>query len=359
MTEFDVFDILGIGSREDSYTDLLAVAFQVPQMKDAILRSFGEENHIAWKLKTRYPVQISKPGGRKKDVPDMVFFNPELRKTIIVENKVFSGEGWEQTKHYSSNEFRERLEKRLGFPIEDYKFFYLTLDGTPPSSEDFTPIKFYEIIETMPDKIDHHRFDMLLEDFRERIRRYEQWESPSSDSIVIDYLNRTDGFVNYRRTMTKLCEGLLDSNEFERWTFETQNPGYGSIPLSLWRKPHWISEHADKVSGDRCFNIHFEFQWTMKEDDKKLKYYLHYEMNPYQPRKKISQNQEFIDKFITQRDSFYEHLKTSGIREWKLHKHWLQMASYDFDLEIRYGRLKNEIRSLSSQMSEVVDNYLM
>ena len=105
-----IFDILGIGSREDSYTDLIAYAFEhSSEFRQNILTKLGEQDYGDWKGWIRPPIPIKSKSGRKKDVPDLILFSNKKQKVLLIENKVFSCEGWEQTKRYASDEFKKNF----------------------------------------------------------------------------------------------------------------------------------------------------------------------------------------------------------------------------------------------------------
>jgi len=75
MKEY-IFDILGIGNREDSYTDLIAYSFKTSdEFKKNILEQLSVPYQDDWIVKTRLPVAIKSSTGRKKDVPDMLLFS--------------------------------------------------------------------------------------------------------------------------------------------------------------------------------------------------------------------------------------------------------------------------------------------
>ena len=64
-----VFEVLGIGGREDSYSDLIVYAFiNVPGFRSSFLGQLEHDDRGEWKARTRYPVAIKKPTGRTKDI---------------------------------------------------------------------------------------------------------------------------------------------------------------------------------------------------------------------------------------------------------------------------------------------------
>jgi len=71
-----IFEILGISTREDSYTDLIAYAFNNSDtFRQKMLTNLNERDDGNWKFRTRPPIQIKDNDSRKKDVPDMILLN--------------------------------------------------------------------------------------------------------------------------------------------------------------------------------------------------------------------------------------------------------------------------------------------
>ncbi len=358
-----IFDILGIGSREDSYTDLIAYAFKHhSKFRQNILRMLGEQDYGNWDVLVRPSVPIKSESGRKKDVPDLIFFNKKKQKVLLIENKIFSDEGWEQTKRYAEPEFKESLAKYIKLdPNIGINYFYLTLDGIQPASPDFKAISYSDILECIPDTLGSSKLDILLEELRERLVEYYNWSPPKEDDIVLDYLKNTRRLVDRYRTFKIITDSFLNEG-FKKNHGITANRGSGYIPFCQWCKEHWVGEKYEKgknVSGAKCYNIHFEFQWDTREDRENLTLYLHYEINPYKTQNDLREIEEhFVEEYLQKRDEFYNYIKKQSPPEWNISKTYLRIAYYTFDKNIRFGDLKKKVGYLVDSMTVIVEAYL-
>lgn len=180
--EEHIFDILGIGNREDSYTDLIAYSFTTSSsFRENVLNILEMPDYDDWFSLTRLPVAIKSNIGRKKDVPDLLLISKKGNKIVLIENKVHSNEGWAQTERYASDEFKESLihylhrNELLESQTPDIKFFYLTLDGDKPSSTEFNILKYSDIANCIPSNLGNSKRDILLQELKERIDEYYNW----------------------------------------------------------------------------------------------------------------------------------------------------------------------------------------
>ena len=102
------FDILGVGDREDCYTNLLAYAFDVNVgFREAFLQLMvgAPTNPDGWRCRARRPFHVRE----QKTVPDLVVWNATTRHVAVIENKIFAGEGKAQLWRYRQLENHFRL----------------------------------------------------------------------------------------------------------------------------------------------------------------------------------------------------------------------------------------------------------
>lgn len=269
-----IFDILGIGSREDSYSDLIAEAFkELKEFRVSLLNALSEPYADDWKIQTRVNVPVVIPGGRKRDIPDIVFSSANLNKIIVLENKIFSGEGWEQTIRYAEDIFKEKIAQHatIGLENPEFSFYYLTLDGSKPASNEFIPIRYDTVIlsallSSNYSGVKNNKLCFLLEELKERIEEYKNWREPEPDEEVLEYLNNTKRLVNQERTFFIAAQKIFrfDSNAiYEHDYGVTANRASSFIPLVAFRKKEWIGSKyvvGHVCNGDTCRNIHYEFQ---------------------------------------------------------------------------------------------------
>ncbi|WP_135604090.1 PD-(D/E)XK nuclease family protein [Methanococcoides sp. NM1] len=248
MTEH-IFDILGIGNREDSYTDLIAHSFATSSsFGENILEMLGMPDYDDWITRTRLPVAIKSKVGRKKDVPDLLLISKKGNKIVLIESKVHSNEGWGQTERYASNEFKESLlhylhkNELLESQTSDVKFFYLTLDGDEPSSNEFNILKYSDIANCIPRNLGNSKRDILLQELKERIEEYYSWQQPTNDEVIIEYLKKAERLVTPYKAFRTMADNLsVGDGEFNKYFHISANLGCSDIPLCLWNKETWVS----------------------------------------------------------------------------------------------------------------------
>ena len=360
-----IFDILGIGGREDSYTDLIAYSFEtLPEFKKNILKILSVLDYGDWIVKTRLPVAIKSNTGRKKDVPDMLLISKNGSSIVLIENKIFSGEGWEQTRRYASQEFKSSLIQYLNKNglIDSHEphmgFFYLTLDREKPASSIFNSLNYLSILECIPDNLGNSKRDILLHELKERVVEYDNWKPPENDDVIIDYLNRAKRLVKPHKAFHTMVEHMDINESFNKDYFITGNRGSSYIPAGQWYKnPQWRGTNCQNVNdGHTCFEINIDFQWDVKYDSFDL--FLEYTTCPYQTRKELEKYDEtFLNDYRQRRDLFFEHVNNSDIGKWVMKKTPLRIAKFNFDKNITFGELKQNIIDLTSTATEIIDEW--
>jgi len=131
----DLFDVLGIGFREDSYSDLLANYFRSDlRGADEFLRqSFNKQPPLfpVRVVKTRLALALE--DGRRA-MPDLVFFcgedEDDIREIYWIEAKIEASEGKGQTRTYEKAMLEEANNKGADRVVGGF----LTLDGREPDS---------------------------------------------------------------------------------------------------------------------------------------------------------------------------------------------------------------------------------
>jgi len=283
---------------------------------------------------------------------------------VLIENKIFSGEGWEQTNRYASEEFKYSLvqylhdNEMIGTLEPQMAFFYLTLDGDKPASPDFKILQYSDISASIPNELSTSKRDILLQELKENIDEYYNWKAPEEDDVIIDYLKRAERLVSPHKAFYTMVEQLNIDEKFKKDFYVTGNPGSGYIPACDWHKmPQWKGTSCkESDDGSTCFQINISFQWETKDDSFTL--YLEYTTSPYQTRKQLAAYDEsFLNDYKHARQLFYEHVKNSNIDKWTIKKTPLRIASANFDKNITFGELKENISELTASATDVVDDW--
>ncbi|GIM47274.1 hypothetical protein DNHGIG_28230 [Collibacillus ludicampi] len=363
--EESIFEILGIGLREDSFTNLLSYTFEtLPEFRinliHFLLNAKGQHS-IHWKSMTRKTVSQK----NRRDIPDLILYSHDEKIIIVIENKILAHEGKDQTKNYSSKEFKNKIEELLEIEEATFHYYYLTIDGEKPKSKNFKKLTYSQIVSLIPTDLPDRKLSLLLEELREKVMEYNNWPAPKDNDIVLEYLNRTKGFITPERTFSCLIEQLDMNDLILKDIGITGNRGSAFIPFAKWHLPHWEGIRNDTKGGDglTCYDIHLEMQWDTKKDQEHLSLQLHYQSLPYYTQKELKKCSEwFRETYLLGKGAFFRELEKQEfwMREegWKLTNGFLRLASYRFDKDVTMGEFKRKITDLVRSMIPIIDQAL-
>jgi hypothetical protein len=347
MASDHIFDILGVGGREDQYTNLIAYAFDKdPDFRANLLNLLlsTPNNSDDWKTRMRLPVKIS--SNRVKDQPDLIIYSRSEQKIIVIENKVFSGEGESQTKRYASKEFRESptFKSELGISTPVFFFYYLTLEDEKPSSDDFKRLSYKDIANLILTQVpSQEKLCVLLQEFRERVLEYYSWPPPRDNQEVLTYLNSHVRLISARRAFHAMTSGMPIEHDLEgSKRGNTSVTGKGSEYWCQFFKESWIRNNDE---------IHFELVWRAYENS--LSVELHYEKNDNgEDKQHRARREEFRRKLQTN-----THLEQAG---WQLEKSMRSkvIGRHPFESSIKFGDFCNITQVLFRAMTPSIDHTL-
>ena len=282
----DLFDVLDIGTREDSYTSLLAALFaEKPKWAREFFRQ-STNSEMPPK-----PVGVNKwpraTVSGKTLTPDLVLtFGDPASVVWVVEAKLEAREGKDQLADQESDEARKALTQSLELPEEaEWRYSYLTLEGeSPADAVKFQPASFEPLREVFTKKPSlSEEVYPAYETLRKRLRDYykARGKKPDPETTLGEYLEAGSGLISARGKFYWLGERLADDLKL--------NPEFGTTggrraaPLCQmrdkdWQGPRYVS--ASETPLRDCHDIHLELQ--LHEDEAHL--FLHYETNPFIPR---------------------------------------------------------------------------
>jgi hypothetical protein len=357
----NIVDILGVGLREDCYTNLIYHAvLHITEFRENLLKALlgdtCKQDTEDWRFYTRNTVSLE---DHHRDIPDLLFVSQTQNKVIVIENKVLAKEGERQTERYASDTFRRAIESHYQLVNADFYYYYLTLEGKPAKSPLFKSITYGEIVSLLPRELHADtNLSLLLEEFRERVREYENWPDPKEEMIALEYLNNTRGFVTQYRNFCRLVD-LLGLEEFVVRKDVTSNRGSGFIPVAKFSLPHWIGEeYTEQVDGLSCYDIHIELQWNTNKNHESLSLQLHYQTHPYLTNQKFKQcSQWFQSSFDLGKSALLHKLREREHRltGFRIRNNFLSLASYTFNSEITIGQLRRQIRRFTSDLAEIIE----
>ena len=296
--EKDIFDMLGIGGREDSYTDLLKSAFDASEEFRKKFCSFFETEFAEDVNLLIRPAVFIDIGPRKKEMPDMVLSSKKTKKVVLIENKIFSGEGYEQTKRYCDDAFVKRFNEYLGIENAENSFYFVTLTGIAASANTETGktwrnVKWSDLIRQCCRNcnFENENLKVLMKNVLDRAMHFDDIAVPKDEELLWGYLERAAKWVTYDLLLEKVFDTVLGALTHElnspsllrsgcSWTTGGYAPGYYLVQIF---KEHWCGKTFDDclVASDakKCFDLHYEFQ--CRPYDEKAFIYIHYHTNPY------------------------------------------------------------------------------
>lgn len=390
----DIFEILGINGREDSYTDLMKYCFDTwENFRIEFLKIFTKKPNKDFKLKIRKQYT-------DKDnlaiIPDMTLYSDD--EIIIIENKIFSGEGYEQTKKYIQYEqdIIDILKKENNkIKAKKCEYYYLTLEGKDANSKKFHTIKWSEIITKCCVNIssisDDESLKIIIKDLVARCNEYDRIEEPQNNECLEEYIKRNDnsGFITkeilFKKYMNKLFENIINKySGFENVVYSTSNNWSGKKFIGYIYKEEWKS----KLERDECTDenddfkfIHIEFSYVEKEENLKLG--IHYEVNPYYPQKKMNQwikeselNNKIYTNYKNNRNNFknnlykclndkYEYVKSertykdkNNINAWKKNSRCLSVLDTSISKYTVFEKLEKWIEETVEEAIQIIEEVI-
>lgn len=301
--ESDVFDILGISGREDSYTDLIHSIFDVSdEFKKKILNKFfevgGDIKDLNIKIRSCH---FTPEGTRKKIIPDIILYNEN--KLVIIEVKVFSSEGKDQLKSYSAGvkKIKERLELKDEIEVGKY---YLTLDKQNDLPGEFNSMTWKEFADLIPETIDNkfisncHAINMCIKDLKKRVDDYDKYSTGDVDIEVEDSFKdiyKWHHFVSYEKILKQIFKNEFDIKQYEWDIWEGWESGENCYATSIqvYCDESWISHdkidfktddnddkviNKDYITVTNNYDIHYEIKII---DNNKIEFRIDYHTNPY------------------------------------------------------------------------------
>lgn len=298
----NTFDALNIFYREDVISDFLKNCFEDSRH---FLNQFLQAADLKIDNNYNYKV-INRLGlGKKVGTPDMVIYetDKQVPQIIIIENKLGTGEGIEQTLRYESAQAQEGVLNKLNFTAAEFHFIFLTLDTTVlPNSSKFKSIHYSTFLNHNL-SVNNASLNRLLEDFKEKLNEfYTPLQNPVkalTNSIPLD------------RVQQKICWQSILMERFKNNTTleiswgEAGGAGRNNF-IFLISKPNWKSDKTFEKTGlGSTFYIHVDtYINLLSENGSTVKDIgIRFETNPYRPHRQLKDRPGY-DKFISSKNQF-------------------------------------------------------
>lgn len=352
----DIFDILGVSSREDTYTDLIVNAFNEKKHTDFRMKTvkfFGGNNECISDvfLTTRKTFKLEGVTKiRTKLLPDIILHLPSEKKVILIENKIFSQEGHNQTLDYASDEALKAIKN--SYPdIHKIEYFYMTLHGDIAESDKFKSVSWTEFIyETLVGTTFIEKYEQPMASLLKRAEHLATFNDKiiSGTDASIGRLLETynaelynDKWVDKKAIFSKWMRPI---NNIIKSKYNDINPcimmanGNSQQYLCVYYNENWQEGNLfdeDISDEDKPYskNIHIEFNWNSYDRGVLL---IHYEPNPYLSEKDFkNQHGKYIydlyrenrKKYVVALHNMMNEINIDGYRK---SNQKLTMAKFEF-----------------------------
>ncbi len=351
MDQLDLFDIFN--AREDNFTNMLYFLYK----KEPIFRTkflkliFGEDfeegdNKVFFKTRTAYWKYISEnivpdtntgdeliskgcPKQTGKIVPDIILHNKEY--FAIIEVKIFSGEGKQQTERYfeASKNIMENL--KIEIDKDKQKYYFLTVNKAEPDCKEFSHISWTQIADCMgPNDCENEMAKLLTGQFEVRIESI-NYKDVDVDGLWKDQVKsiKWSGAIRFYTALESLFKKIEKENNIQwagyHWT--GYNKSSNSYELSASFYPDdgsWqgkkLEEAMQSKDPNSCYDYHFEFKWN--EATNNLTMRLDYHLYPYHSKNDI---EKIKDKNLQEFANKCNKIRADNAREYK--EKWKEIAS--------------------------------
>ncbi len=375
--EYDLFDVLDISHREDSYSRLLVeILRQHEDIRTRIFSKLTGHTPISWDKDPRRAVRFREglaqgsAGKHKQNIPDLclVAETKAGMHWLLIENKIWSNEGPSQCQRYQA-----AAESSPG--TKEISGCYLTLQGEPPLSRVWPGRTHLDVHSTIDAMDTHNRIsdDPVLGAawlaFGKRLQHHHRYPNPKSNQCIADYLQRpAEYFVTRADRCARLAQAVRPSG-WESSGSHYQRMGREHNLLQVWRN-EWLGTMLNidtdlaMVPIDKHLSLHFEIKLPAKGDHKSLstiKCAVHFETSPYMTQRALEKHREFYKKFEQVTKDFQEFLH-AGIKgsEWVAHSYALEKASIDltFDSPPTVDDLSRRLQQVMDTISDVMTDSL-
>jgi hypothetical protein len=293
----DIFHILDIEDREDSYSSLLIHLLHAsPGLRARVLaHAFPKDTpsaeHVTVELRTKLT---------EHDIVDVLLSSdhPGSRWRLFIESKLFSGEHWEQTRRYL-----EACRRQVA-PNGRAAGIFLTLHGEGGSSEEVRPLTHRELThwieEHLPDLAARPVLQLAARAYIARAQ-VPLPEAPDAKP-VFDLLEQPAGLVPHLAGADALGAAIKRDlpASWQHAAIWIQGLGHANPGLQFWR-PNW---RGSELTGtcwkpDNVF-VHLEIEMT-EGPPWRLK--LHFETEPYLTQREIN-SLDGQAEFVKMREAF-------------------------------------------------------
>lgn len=326
IQEPDIFELLDIEDREDTYSSLLVHLLRASaDLRARIFKyAFGADTPSA----EHVTVELRKGLGEHGIVDILVApKDPTQRWLLFIETKVFSGEHREQTRRYLA-----ACRERVG-PDGRAAGVFLTLGNKPPTEPEVRSLTHRELTAWIEDCLAALQGRPALHLAAMAYIARAQVPLPEATDtrpIAKLFFERTSGLVPHLAGTSALGAAIkpASTSPWQHTAIWIQGRGHANPGLQFWREG-WRGApiKGRQWTRDNVF-IHLEIELT-EGPPWRLK--LHFETEPYYTQAELATLDGYKD-FIRMRDAFRAvvHANLIGSSKWKISNYPLQSAVFKF-----------------------------
>lgn len=341
--ETDVSEVFGVVHREDPHSDLIVNAFNQTfdsEFRSRVLDELDLDDSGDWAAFARR--RITNTELKRANVPDIVLARSNPPEMVVIENKLWSGEGEEQLARYNSEDFREALANRLELSQPAFKLVYLTLDEHPETNSSGIEFKwlswrvFCDSTIAKPALAAETTANRLLLEFAGRVSEANRWSGDGLDTLKEWFEVEGPPLLAPSTRLSRLITehvDLADTGIKMGDPRTTNNREHGSVPLIQLTKPGWRCPVSNLEEFGSTFDVHFEIQWLGPDKDDGLSVEIHCETNPYMGRMQANLSSDEYAQFKYQQARFKESLISAIEEPWKPPRRqgWVGVARVEFE----------------------------
>lgn len=306
--------------------------------------------------------------GRGIGTPDLIIERKEESDTnllIVIENKLGALEGAEQTNRYASEEGIKKLYSAYkidqNIPI---KFLFLTLDSYTPAQNPFFDKKDYQdfIDVNWKEVIKDESARKVMSDYTSLLKEFYAPILSAKLTDNIEDITRSLNALQKKLIWIKMLQSVQEELPNQLMMTFGEAGGFGrNAAVFLFSKEEWIQNRFD---GEKLLansiNIHFELSINLLRYSKVSDFALHYEPNPYKPKKDYVSvsgynNYELLRE--KRREYFHE-----VIKEWNQNKQFTLRNGSNSILKININKSEKfedvvkELMTILEKLSPLVDD---
>lgn len=319
----DIFELLGVKERENTYTRLLAYLLKAsPGLRDRLIeRAFGSSVLPATAFSTECQTSLD-----PENIPDLLLEATDeagKRWVLFVETKVHASEDLEQTARYhAACVTRVGSDERVGG-------VFLTLKGADPKHGKVHALSHKELATWVEDHAADFAVNPMLHGAASAYVARARVEPPVARETtqLKALLERREGLIPRlagAEAIAAACVTKLPG--WESWAVKIQGHGHAN-PGLLFRQAGWLGPEKLGTRWTRGnYNLHLEIELTSAAT---WRIKLHLETEPYLPQRKLAAIAGH-EKFTAMRDHFRKLLtdKLEPASGWKPRGRKLQIATY-------------------------------